>query len=47
VDRYRLAVFVLSAVVTGLGGALQGFLNYLVSADSYRSRSPASCSPWW
>ena len=34
VDRYRLAVFVLSAVVTGLGGALQGFLNYLVSADS-------------
>jgi branched-chain amino acid transport system ATP-binding protein len=34
VDRYRLAVFVLSAVVTGLGGALQGFLNYLVSAES-------------
>jgi ABC-type branched-subunit amino acid transport system ATPase component/ABC-type branched-subunit amino acid transport system permease subunit len=34
VDRYRLGVFVLSAVVTGLGGALQGFLNYLVSAES-------------
>jgi ABC-type branched-subunit amino acid transport system ATPase component/ABC-type branched-subunit amino acid transport system permease subunit len=34
VNRYRLAVFVLSAVVTGLGGALQGFLNYLVSAES-------------
>jgi len=34
VDRYRLAVFVLSAVVTGLGGALQAFLNYLVSAES-------------
>jgi ABC-type branched-subunit amino acid transport system ATPase component/ABC-type branched-subunit amino acid transport system permease subunit len=34
VDRYRLAVFVLSAAVTGLGGALQGFLNYLVSAES-------------
>jgi len=34
VDRYRLAVFVLSAVVTGLAGALQGFLNYLVSAES-------------
>ena len=34
VDRYRLAVFVLSAVVTGLGGALLGFLNYLVSAES-------------
>src|SRR5499427_3210837 len=34
VDRYRLAAFVVSAVVTGLGGALQGFLNYLVSAES-------------
>jgi ABC-type branched-subunit amino acid transport system ATPase component/ABC-type branched-subunit amino acid transport system permease subunit len=34
VDRYRLGAFVLSAVVTGLGGALQGFLNYLVSAES-------------
>jgi ABC-type branched-subunit amino acid transport system ATPase component/ABC-type branched-subunit amino acid transport system permease subunit len=34
VNRYRLAVFVLSAVVTGLGGALLGFLNYLVSADA-------------
>ena len=34
VDRYRLGAFVLSAVVTGLGGALLGFLNYLVSADS-------------
>ena len=34
VDRYRLAVFVLSAVVTGLAGALLGFLNYLVSAES-------------
>jgi ABC-type branched-subunit amino acid transport system ATPase component/ABC-type branched-subunit amino acid transport system permease subunit len=34
VDRYRLGVFVLSAVVTGFGGALQAFLNYLVSAES-------------
>jgi ABC-type branched-subunit amino acid transport system ATPase component/ABC-type branched-subunit amino acid transport system permease subunit len=34
VDRYRLVAFVLSAVVTGLGGALQGFLNYFVSAES-------------
>jgi len=34
VDRYRLGVFVLSAVVTGLGGALLGFLNYLVSAEA-------------
>ena len=34
VDRYRLAAFVLSAVVTGLGGALQGFLNYIVTAES-------------
>jgi len=34
VDRYRLGVFVLSAVITGLGGALMGFLNYLVSAEA-------------
>jgi len=34
VDRYRLGAFMLSAVVTGLGGALQAFLNYLVSAES-------------
>jgi branched-chain amino acid transport system ATP-binding protein len=34
VDRYRLAAFVLSAVVSGLGGALLGFLNYLVSAEA-------------
>jgi len=34
VDRYRLAAFVVSSVVTGLGGALQGFLNYFVSAES-------------
>jgi ABC-type branched-subunit amino acid transport system ATPase component/ABC-type branched-subunit amino acid transport system permease subunit len=34
VNRYRLGVFVLSAVATGLGGALQAFLNYLVSAES-------------
>src|SRR5499427_8954338 len=34
VDRYRLAAFVLSATVTALGGALLGFLNYLVSAES-------------
>jgi ABC-type branched-subunit amino acid transport system ATPase component/ABC-type branched-subunit amino acid transport system permease subunit len=34
VDRYRLAVFVLSAAVTGLAGALYGFLNYLVSAEA-------------
>jgi len=34
VDRYRLGAFVLSAVVTALGGALQAFLNYLVSAES-------------
>jgi ABC-type branched-subunit amino acid transport system ATPase component/ABC-type branched-subunit amino acid transport system permease subunit len=34
VERYKLAVFVLSAVVTGLAGALQGFQTYLVSADA-------------
>ncbi len=33
VDRYRLGAFVLSATVTGLAGALLGFLNYLVTAD--------------
>src|SRR6476659_3964178 len=34
VERYKLAVFVISAVVTGLAGALIGFLNYLVSAEA-------------
>jgi branched-chain amino acid transport system ATP-binding protein len=34
VDRYRLGAFVISATITGLGGALQAFLNYLVSAES-------------
>src|SRR5215472_724983 len=34
VDRYKLAVFVLSAVVTGLAGALLGFQTYLVSAEA-------------
>jgi branched-chain amino acid transport system ATP-binding protein/branched-chain amino acid transport system permease protein len=34
VDRYRLGAFVLSAAVSGLGGALLGFLNYLVSAEA-------------
>jgi len=33
VERYKLAVFVLSAVVTGTAGALLGFLTYLVSAE--------------
>ncbi|HET9041672.1 MAG TPA: branched-chain amino acid ABC transporter ATP-binding protein/permease [Burkholderiales bacterium] len=34
VDRYKLAVFVLSAMVTGLAGALTGFQHYLVSAEA-------------
>ena len=34
VERYKLAVFVLSAVVTGLAGALTAFQHYLVSAES-------------
>ncbi len=34
IDHYKLAAFVLSAVVTGLGGALLGFQNYLVSAEA-------------
>lgn len=34
VERYKLAVFVISAVVTGFAGALIGFQNYLVSAEA-------------
>jgi ABC-type branched-subunit amino acid transport system ATPase component/ABC-type branched-subunit amino acid transport system permease subunit len=34
VERYKLIVFVISAVVTGLAGALVGFQNYLVSAEA-------------
>jgi branched-chain amino acid transport system ATP-binding protein len=34
VERYKLAAFVLSAVVTGLAGALTGFQHYLVSAEA-------------
>src|SRR5262249_57504543 len=34
VERYKLAVFVISAVVTGLAGGLIGFQNYLVSAEA-------------
>jgi ABC-type branched-subunit amino acid transport system ATPase component/ABC-type branched-subunit amino acid transport system permease subunit len=34
VNRYKLGVFVLSAVLTGLGGALLGFQTYLVSAEA-------------
>ena len=34
VERYKLAVYVISAVVTGLAGALIAFQNYLVSAEA-------------
>ncbi|SNR54379.1 branched-chain amino acid ABC transporter ATP-binding protein/permease [Puniceibacterium sediminis] len=34
VQRYKLAVFVLSALVTGLGGILSGFQHYIVTAES-------------
>ncbi|MGE0288543.1 MAG: ATP-binding cassette domain-containing protein [Bradyrhizobium sp.] len=34
VERYKLGVFVISAVVTGFAGGLVGFQNYLVSAES-------------
>jgi ABC-type branched-subunit amino acid transport system ATPase component/ABC-type branched-subunit amino acid transport system permease subunit len=34
VERYKLIVFVISAVVTGLAGGLIGFQNYLVSAET-------------
>ncbi len=34
VQRYKLIAYVLSAVFTGLGGALSGFLHYIVTAES-------------
>jgi branched-chain amino acid transport system ATP-binding protein/branched-chain amino acid transport system permease protein len=34
VERYKLAVFVISAVVTSLAGGLVAFQNYLVSAEA-------------
>jgi ABC-type branched-subunit amino acid transport system ATPase component len=34
VDRYKLAAFVVSATVTGIGGALLAFQNYFISADA-------------
>lgn len=34
VERYKLAAFVLSAMVTGIGGALLAFQNYFISADA-------------
>jgi branched-chain amino acid transport system ATP-binding protein/branched-chain amino acid transport system permease protein len=34
VERYKLAAFVISAVVTGLAGTLLGFQTYLVSAEA-------------
>lgn len=34
VGRYKLAAFVLSAVVTGLAGALTAFQNYFISYDA-------------
>ncbi len=34
IERYRLGVFVISAVVTGFAGGLIAFQNYLVSAEA-------------
>jgi branched-chain amino acid transport system ATP-binding protein len=34
VERYKLVVFVISAVVTGIAGGLIAFQNYLVSAEA-------------
>jgi branched-chain amino acid transport system ATP-binding protein len=34
VERYKLGIFVISAVVTGFSGALIGFQNYLISAEA-------------
>ena len=47
VDRYKLAVFVLSASVTALAGSLSAFQHYIVSAEWCRWPSPASSSRWW
>src|SRR5215467_3705355 len=34
IERYKLGVFVLSALITGIAGALLGFQTYLVSAEA-------------
>jgi branched-chain amino acid transport system ATP-binding protein len=34
IERYKLAAFILSAVITGVAGALLGFQTYLVSAEA-------------
>ncbi len=34
IQRYKLGAYVLSAVVTGIGGALTGFLHHIVTAES-------------
>lgn len=34
VNRYKLIAFIISAVVTGLAGALSGFQHYIVTADT-------------
>ncbi|MEP9377538.1 branched-chain amino acid ABC transporter ATP-binding protein/permease [Aquabacter sp. CN5-332] len=34
VDRYKLVAFIISAVVTGFGGALSVFLHYIVTAEA-------------
>ena len=34
IERYKLVAFVISAVVTGVAGALLGFQTYLVSAEA-------------
>ena len=47
VDRYRLAAFVLSAVVTGLAARSTVFSTTWSRPRRCRSPSPASCSPWW
>jgi branched-chain amino acid transport system ATP-binding protein len=41
VERYKLAVFVLSAVVTGMAGTLLGFLTYLVIGGMRHLLGPA------
>jgi len=44
VERYKLGVFVISAVVTGFAGSLYGFQNYLVRGSGLGAVLPANCS---
>jgi len=46
IDRYKLGVFVLSAVVTGVAGALLVFHHRLAAADGTSVAFSGGCWPW-